>query len=88
MDRIRSFDRTVHQLCNKIDILEEEVEYWKDKYEELLKEMNENSKQRLIESQKGVASALLFALSVRDDDNGNLFISSDDRRELANNWKS
>ena len=84
---MKTIERNVHQLCNQIDDLKDQVEYWKSKYEQEVKERNEEINQRLEETRKGVANALMFALSVKDDANGNLVISNEDRKELAANWK-
>lgn len=83
---IGSFDRTIKSLCTQIDNLEEEVEYWKDKYESEIRQQAIESKQRMEEAQRGVANVLMFALSVRDDENGNLIISKQDRKELSEKW--
>lgn len=82
-----AFDRTVQSLCRQIDNLEEEVDYWKSKYEDEIKQQSIQSKQQLEEAQKGVANALMFALSVRDDENGNLVIPAEERKSLAENWR-
>jgi hypothetical protein len=81
-----AFDRTIQSLCNQIDDLEQEVKYWKERYEKEVKERNEEWKQRHEESMKGVANALRFALAVSDDENGNLVISKENRKELAETW--
>lgn len=84
---MKSFDKTVSQLCERIDNLEAEVEYWKSKYEDETRQRSIESTQRMKEAQKGVANALMFALSVRDDEQGNLVISKEDRKSLAENWR-
>lgn len=84
---LKRIDRTISSLCEEIDYLNDEVEYWKTKYEDEIKQQAIESKQRLEEANKGVANALMFALSVRDDENGNLVIPADERKELAANWK-
>ncbi len=80
-------DRTFYSLCEEIDDLKEAVAYWKQMYET---ERDENTKQlndRLEESKKEVANALMFALSVSDDENGNMVVSKENRKALAENWK-
>jgi hypothetical protein len=81
-----AFDRTIQSLCHQIDDLEQEVLYWKERYETEVKERNEEWKQRNEETMKGVANALRFALAVSDDENGNLVISKENRKELAETW--
>ena len=66
-----SFDRTIKSLCSQVDRLEEEVDYWKNCYEEQLKATDLLMKESLLNAQKGVAEALRFALASTDDENGN-----------------
>jgi len=75
------------QLCDEIDFLKEEVEYWKSKYEQEKQERWDEFKKEEKRLQKGVANALMFALSVREDENGNLVIPKEERKQLAENWK-
>jgi hypothetical protein len=82
-----AFDMTVYSLCDKIDRLEDEVAHWRQKYENEVSERNAEWKERGDEAMKGVANALMFALSVSDDANGNLVISKDNRQNLAENWE-
>jgi hypothetical protein len=84
--KMNTADRTFYSLCGEIDDLKEAVAYWKQMYET---ERDENTKQlndRLEESKKGVANALMFALSVSDDENGNMVVSKENRKALAENW--
>ena len=81
-----TFDRTVYFLCLEIDELKEEVKYWRAKYEE---EKNANAKMlddNLKQARQGVANALRFALSIQDDEDGNLVISKENRQSLAETW--
>jgi hypothetical protein len=82
-----AFDRTIQSLCNQIDDLQDEVQYWRTKYEDEIRQQAIESNQRLEETQRGVANALMFALSVRDDEHGNLVIPKEERKSLAANWK-
>jgi len=81
-----SFDRTVYSLCEEIDDLKEEVKYWKQRYENEVQERNAEWKERNEQAMQGVANALHFALSVKDDENGNLVISKENREHLAKNY--
>ena len=85
---MRTADIKFLQLCNEIDQWKDEANYWKEKYEELQKEYSEHINQSLVSAQKGVANALMFALSVKDDENGNLIIDKESRKELAETWRS
>lgn len=73
----------------------EEIDYWRERAEKAEKDskhwQEEYSKQldsSLKSAQKGVASALMLALSVKDDENGNLVIEKEDRQKLAKTFKS
>ena len=84
---MKTSEKTIIDLCDRIDFLEQEVEYWKNKYKNEIKERAEEANISLQSAQKDMANALLFALSVRDDENGNLVLPADERSELAKNWK-
>mgnify|MGYP006308712481 CR=1 FL=1 len=84
----RTADIKFLELCDEIDYWRErtkkaeaDAEYWQTEY---TKHVNEG----LVSAQKGVANALMFALSVRDDEDGNLVIDKDKRQELAENLKT
>lgn len=83
-----TFDRTVHSLCSEIDDLKEEVKFWREKYEEEKKINAKMLDDNLKQAKEGVANALRFALSVQDDENGNLIISKENRQSLAENWSN
>lgn len=85
---MKAIERNVHQLCQTIDRLEYEVEYWKTKYEEQKDSYNIIMNQSLDNAKKGVANALMFALSVKDDSEGNLVINKEDRKTLAKVYES
>jgi hypothetical protein len=82
-----AFDRTVFSLCCEIDALKEESRYWKDKYKQERSENNSLMNEQLATAQRGVANALMFALSVSDNENGDLVIKKEDRKVLAENYK-
>ena len=81
-----TFDGTVYSLCSEIDELKEEVKYWREKYEE---EKNANIKMiddNMKHAQQGLAFALRFAMYVKDDEDGNLVISKENRQLLTETW--
>ena len=87
MKKESAFENTVVDLCDQID-------YWKDKamtykklYEDEIKERSLEANKRLQDAQEGVANALLFALSVKDDKDGNLIINKEDRKLLSKRYK-
>lgn len=83
---MKQLDKTFYILCEAIDTLKEEVEYWKTMYETERDNNNKILNENLETAQKGVANALRFALSVSDDEDGNLIISKENRKDLAKNW--
>lgn len=87
-NRPRQADLTFSKLCEMVDDLREEADYWKYKYEAEVAENNKRLNESLEISKQGVANALMFALSVEDDAKGNLVIPKRKRKELAKVWKS
>lgn len=85
---MKAVERTIYELCQEIDMLREEAKYWKELFEAERKENMDNLNKRLKESKKGVAQALMFALSVKDDEHGNLILPKENRKELAQHFKS
>ena len=84
---MRTIEINTYQLCSQIDNLKEEVAYWQTKYEEEKAMNNKMLTENLASAKKGVANALMFALSVKEDDaDGNLVIDKKSRKELANSW--
>jgi hypothetical protein len=84
---MRTIDIKFSELCDEID-------YWKSvahdaekKYNELRKEYSKLTYDNLISSQKGVADALMLALSIRDDENGNIIIDKKSRKNIADRFK-
>ncbi len=78
-----TFDRAIFSLCSEIDELKNEVNFWREKYKEENKNYCELLNSNLETSKKGLANALLFAISCSDDENGNLVIKKEDRKTLA-----
>jgi hypothetical protein len=83
-----SFDRTVKSLCAEIDFLRAELETMNEQVIKLRAENTKMINDNLAESQKGVAQALMFALSVEEDANGNLVIPSENRQYLADQYRT
>jgi molecular chaperone GrpE (heat shock protein) len=83
---MKTIDLKLAELCDEIDFWKAEAKHYKERFENLRNEMIKDSRERLEESQKGIANALMFALSVKDDGDGNLVVSKDDRKKLAKNW--
>lgn len=84
---MKTVDYKFHQLCEEIDYWKEQAGYYKAKYEEEIQRSVEETNRQLEESKRGVANALMFALSVKDNEDGSLSISSEDRKQLAENFK-
>ena len=83
---MKTTEKTFYSLCEEIDDLKEAVEYYKNLYETERASNNKMLKDNLDSAKKGVANALRFALSISDDENGNLVISKENRKDLAESW--
>lgn len=83
----RTIDYQFGKLCDQVDQWKAEAEYWKAQYDEEIQRSIKESNESLIDAKKGVANALMFALSAKDDENGNLVIGKEDRNILAENLK-
>jgi len=83
---MKTVERAFYSFCEEIDDLKEAVEYYKNLYETEKAANNLMVSENLLSAKQDVANALLFALSVSDDKNGNLVISKEDRNSLAENW--
>lgn len=83
---MKAADKMFYSLCEEIDYWREESEYWKNKYKNEVNERdiewNERNKSAMI----GVKNALMFALSVQDDENGGLIINKENRKILAESF--
>ena len=82
-----TIDLKFSELCDEIDYWKIEAEHWKNEYDKLWKENGKKLQEDLDRSKKGLANALMIALSVKDDEKGNLVISKKDRKMLAENYK-
>jgi len=83
---MKTTEKTFYSLCEEIDDLKEAVEYYKNLYETERASNNKMLNDNLDSAKKGVANALRFALSISDDENGNLVISKENRKDLAESW--
>lgn len=81
------FDELSYDLCAEIDELRSQVKYWREKYEQERDENIAAANRQLESAKQGVANALMFALSVKDDANGNLIIDRESRKQLAERYK-
>ncbi len=84
---MRTIEKNIYYLCEEIDELKEQVSHWKKMYEEEKDTNIKQTNERLEETKKGVANALMFALSVKDNPDGSLSISKQDRKELSKCYK-
>lgn len=82
-----TFTATVRDLCEQVDAWKSQAAYWKEQFEQERKERTALLNENLESAKKGVGQALLFALSVREDGNGNLVIPKENRGTLANSHK-
>jgi len=79
------YDILISDLCDEIDELKQSAAYWKKQYEDERNARNIEMNERLEESKKGVANALMLCLAVKDNPDGSLSIGKEDRKQLANN---
>ena len=84
---MKTIERKFHEMCDEIDHWKAEAEYWRNEYDNILTENAKRTNEDLEDAKKGVANALMFALSVKDDENGNLVIDKKDRKKLADNLR-
>ena len=87
MNYPKTIDLKISELCNEIDDWKQEAEYWKNKFKKLEKDYCKQSDEDLKSAQKGVANALMFALHVEDDADGNLKINKENRKIMAEPFK-
>ena len=69
------FDRTVSELCLEIDILTEEVEYWKAKYEVEKKLSLEKLDKDFDNTKEQLGYIFKLVLNSSEDQDGNLIFS-------------
>ena len=84
---MRTADIKFVELCDEIDRWKAEAKYWKEMFEQERDERTELLNQNMLNAKKGVANALMLALHVKDDEEGNLVIDKDSRKELAESFK-
>ena len=85
---MKKIEESIYDLCNEVDYWRGEAKYWQEKYEKEVKDFNSHVNEQLEISKKGVANALMFALSVTEDGDGNLIIPSENRSSLADSFRS
>jgi hypothetical protein len=86
-EKTKTIDYKFSELCDEIDKWKDHAEYWKKKYEEEIQASIKRSNESMDIAKKGVANALMFALSVKDDKHGNMIIEKKDREILAKDYK-
>ena len=84
---IKTIDVVVSNLCNEIDQWKEETEYWRDKYEKEAERNNKMVNESLESAKNGIANALVFALNVEDNENGDMVIKKENRNKIAKQFK-
>ncbi len=84
---MKTVDLKFWELCDEIDYWKERAKHYEKEYNDLLAENAIQSKERLLDAQKGVANALRFALCIKDNADGSLSIDKKDRKFLAEGYK-
>lgn len=82
-----TFDTTVSSLCYEINLLNDELDFYKNKCKELEEEVLLTLSERLKESKRGLGQAIMLALSVAESPDGSLSISKESRKVLAESLK-
>ena len=85
---MKTIDIKFSELCDEIDYWKDLAKSYKEKYEQERNEHISRMNKRLEDSKRGVANALMFAMSIRDDENGNMVIDKESRKKIAENWKT
>ena len=85
---MKTIDIKFYELCNEVDYWKAEAKRYKELYEEELRQRSIESSERLLEAQKGVADALIFALHVKDTPDGSLVLDKKGRKAMAERFKS
>lgn len=83
---MKTADIKFNELCDEIDYWKAKAEYYKQKYEEELESHSKFVNDQLEESKKGVANALMLALSIEDKPDGSISISKENREKLADGY--
>jgi hypothetical protein len=78
----------VFDLCEEIDILREQRDYYKQQFEEERALRSKMLHDNLESARKGIGQALSIALSVQDNPDGSLSISKEDRKRLAKQYNT
>ncbi len=87
MNKLPKSESLFIDLCEEIDDLKGQRDYWRKMYEEERQLNIDTTNERLKESQKGIAQALALAFSVVDNPDGSLSISKENRKELSEQFK-
>mgnify|MGYP001156518548 CR=1 FL=1 len=82
----KTIDILTSNLCEKIDQLKEDRDYWKQKFEEEQAKYSQFLNERISQSKRDLGNALMFALSTTDNEKGDLVITQEKRETLAKNW--
>ena len=79
----KSIDLLVSDLCQQIDDIKEERDYWHNMFIEERGSKIRMENERFEQTKKDVGNALLFALSVKEGADGSLVIPKSERKALA-----
>ncbi len=84
---MKTIDYKFCELCEEIDFWKSRAKHFEKLYEDELQASNSRTMEDLERTKKGVANALMFAISVKDNPDGSLSISKEDRKQLSENYK-
>jgi hypothetical protein len=80
----KRFDILISDLCEELDREKENSLYWKDKYEQVVKEKEELFQSSVDHNKKMLGNMLSFALRTKEDNEGNLVMSKENRESYPN----
>lgn len=84
---MNTFDRTVKSLCNEIDELKCEVEYWQSLYEQEKADNIRKDKENMDRLNADLGRTIALAFSFKDSEIGDLVIPAEKRKDLAQLYK-
>ena len=83
----KTIDIKFSELCDEIDYWKEQAQHYKKMYEQELQDNIEQTNKSFKQTQKSIGQALMFAMSIKDNEDGSLSISKEDREVLVEMYK-
>ena len=80
---MKYIDQKFSEICAEVDYWKEEAKYWEEKFNSLQKEMDVKLADDLKRSQKGIGQMLSLAFAIKEQPDGSIAISKENRKGLA-----